>query len=153
MVSNSEKMMDAFIEGLPRSIEGNVSASKPQTLEEAINITQRLMDQYHAKIIRDEKVVHIPINGETLIIQGDRNLPGLPPVHQLEFQIDLIPGTEPVTSAPYRLAPSEMQELSDQLEELEDKVLSDQVLRLGELLSYLSKRKTDILECVLITGS
>nr|GFD35222.1 reverse transcriptase domain-containing protein [Tanacetum cinerariifolium] len=45
MVSNSEKMMDAFIEGLPRSIEGNVSASKPQTLEEAINITQRLMDQ------------------------------------------------------------------------------------------------------------
>ncbi|GJY76545.1 putative reverse transcriptase domain-containing protein [Tanacetum coccineum] len=33
------------IEGLPRSIEGNVTASKPQTLEEAINIAQRLMDQ------------------------------------------------------------------------------------------------------------
>ncbi|GJY98764.1 reverse transcriptase domain-containing protein [Tanacetum coccineum] len=31
--------------GLPRSIEGNVTASKPQTLEEAINISQRLMDQ------------------------------------------------------------------------------------------------------------
>ncbi|GJU36062.1 hypothetical protein Tco_1184416 [Tanacetum coccineum] len=35
----------AFIGGLPRSIEGNVTASKPQTLEEAINISQRLMDQ------------------------------------------------------------------------------------------------------------
>ncbi|GKE94223.1 hypothetical protein Tco_1579078 [Tanacetum coccineum] len=34
-----------FIGGLPRSIEGNVTASKPQTLEEAITITQRLMDQ------------------------------------------------------------------------------------------------------------
>nr|GEW86168.1 putative reverse transcriptase domain-containing protein [Tanacetum cinerariifolium] len=36
---------EAFIRGLPRSIEGNVTASKPQTLEEAINIAQRLMDQ------------------------------------------------------------------------------------------------------------
>ncbi|GJZ23354.1 reverse transcriptase domain-containing protein [Tanacetum coccineum] len=37
--------MEVFIGGLPRSIEGNVTASKPQTLEEAINIAQRLMDQ------------------------------------------------------------------------------------------------------------
>nr|GEY13087.1 reverse transcriptase domain-containing protein [Tanacetum cinerariifolium] len=45
MVSDSKKMMKAFIGGLPRSIKGNVIASKPQTLEEAINIAQRLMDQ------------------------------------------------------------------------------------------------------------
>ncbi|GKC24319.1 hypothetical protein Tco_1026469, partial [Tanacetum coccineum] len=45
MVSDSEKMMEVFIGGLPLSIEGNVTATKPQTLEEAINITQRLMDQ------------------------------------------------------------------------------------------------------------
>ncbi|GJX73117.1 putative reverse transcriptase domain-containing protein [Tanacetum coccineum] len=45
MVPDSEKMMEVFIGGLPRSIEGNVTASKPQTLEEAINIAQRLMDQ------------------------------------------------------------------------------------------------------------
>ncbi|GJS58522.1 reverse transcriptase domain-containing protein [Tanacetum coccineum] len=45
MVPNSEKLMEAFIGGLPQSIEGNVTASKPQTLEEAINISQRLMDQ------------------------------------------------------------------------------------------------------------
>nr|GEW62969.1 reverse transcriptase domain-containing protein [Tanacetum cinerariifolium] len=45
MVSDSEKMMEAFIRGLSRSIKGNVIASKPQTLEEAINISQRLMDQ------------------------------------------------------------------------------------------------------------
>ncbi|GJT18491.1 reverse transcriptase domain-containing protein [Tanacetum coccineum] len=42
MVPDSEKMMEVFIGGLPRSIEGNVTASKPQTLEEAI--AQRLMD-------------------------------------------------------------------------------------------------------------
>ncbi|GJV58988.1 reverse transcriptase domain-containing protein [Tanacetum coccineum] len=45
MVPDSEKMMEVFIGGLPRSIEGNVTAFKPQTLEEAINIAQRLMDQ------------------------------------------------------------------------------------------------------------
>ncbi|GKG11763.1 hypothetical protein Tco_0346000, partial [Tanacetum coccineum] len=42
---NSEKLIEVFIGGLPRSIEGNVTASKPQNLEEAITITQRLMDQ------------------------------------------------------------------------------------------------------------
>ncbi|GJX93836.1 reverse transcriptase domain-containing protein [Tanacetum coccineum] len=44
MVPNYEKLIEVFIGGLPRSIEGNVTASKPQTLEEAITITQRLMD-------------------------------------------------------------------------------------------------------------
>nr|GEU94353.1 putative reverse transcriptase domain-containing protein [Tanacetum cinerariifolium] len=255
---NYEKMMEVFIGRLPRSIEGNVTASKPQTLQEAITITQRLIDpiikhnsvqgtshhkrkfddkrnynnyqnnrnnnnnnrnndyhqqqnrrqeiirayaatptvnngyardfplckrcnlhhtgpcsikcqtcnkiklgsfnvvigtdwlsKYHAKILCDEKVVHIPIDGKTLIIRGDQTqvmekksdekrledipvvreflkvfpeyLPGLPPVRQVEFQIDLIPGAVPVARAPYRLAPLEMQELYDQLQELADR--------------------------------
>ncbi|GJT45766.1 reverse transcriptase domain-containing protein [Tanacetum coccineum] len=52
MVPNTEKLLEAFIRGLPRSIEGNVTAFKPQSLEEAINIAQRLMDQVtkHAPI-------------------------------------------------------------------------------------------------------
>ncbi|GKG38273.1 hypothetical protein Tco_0457496 [Tanacetum coccineum] len=44
MVPDSKKMMDVFIGGLPRSIEGNVTASKPETLEEAINIAHHYMD-------------------------------------------------------------------------------------------------------------
>nr|GEY17435.1 hypothetical protein [Tanacetum cinerariifolium] len=46
---------------------------------------------------------------------------GLPQTRKVEFQIDLIPGAIPVARAPYRLAPSEMKELSDQLHELSDK--------------------------------
>ncbi|GKB69389.1 putative reverse transcriptase domain-containing protein [Tanacetum coccineum] len=49
------------------------------------------------------------------------DLPGLPLTRQVEFQIDLIPGAAPVARAPYRLAPSEMKELSKQLKELSDK--------------------------------
>ncbi|GJZ07702.1 putative nucleotidyltransferase, ribonuclease H [Tanacetum coccineum] len=241
MVPNYEKLMEVFIWGLPRSIEGNVTGSKPQTLEEAITITQRgsligklikqgpatrsnlqpvfitchacgekryykqqcprandnahrrayllrdknahqdpnavtglhpdfakppfeidlmpiklgsfdvvigmdWLTKYHVKILCDKKVVHIPIDGETLIIRAQvtekksdekrledilvvreflnvfpEDLPGLPLVRQVEFQINLIPGSTPVARAPYRLAPSEMQELSDQLQELADR--------------------------------
>ncbi|GKD70011.1 hypothetical protein Tco_1324101, partial [Tanacetum coccineum] len=42
-------------------------------------------------------------------------------MRQVEFQIDLVPGAAPVARAPYRLAPSELQELSTQLQELSDK--------------------------------
>ncbi|GKF43922.1 putative reverse transcriptase domain-containing protein, partial [Tanacetum coccineum] len=49
------------------------------------------------------------------------DLPGLPPTRQVEFHIDLVPGAAPVAWAPYRLAPSEMKELADQLQELSDK--------------------------------
>ncbi|GKD88732.1 hypothetical protein Tco_1364239, partial [Tanacetum coccineum] len=45
----------------------------------------------------------------------------LPPARQVEFQIDLVPGVAHVARAPYRLAPSEMKELSEQLQELSDK--------------------------------
>ncbi|GJR86488.1 putative reverse transcriptase domain-containing protein [Tanacetum coccineum] len=87
------------------------------------------LSKYHARIICDEKVIHIPINGETLIIREVRrektrrypvvreflkvfpeDLPSLSPIRQVEFQINLIPGTTPVARAPYRLAPSEMHE-------------------------------------------
>nr|GFB59902.1 putative reverse transcriptase domain-containing protein [Tanacetum cinerariifolium] len=104
------------------------------------------LSKYHAKIICDEKVVHIPIEDETLIIRAQemekksdekrlenipvvrefpdvflKELPGLPLVRQVEFQIDLIPGAAPVARAPYRLAPLEMQDLSNQLQELADR--------------------------------
>ncbi|GJW87227.1 putative reverse transcriptase domain-containing protein [Tanacetum coccineum] len=50
-----------------------------------------------------------------------KDLPGLPLARPVEFQIDLIPRAAPVARAPYRLAPSEMKELSKQLQELSDK--------------------------------
>ncbi|GJU79364.1 putative reverse transcriptase domain-containing protein [Tanacetum coccineum] len=49
------------------------------------------------------------------------DLPGLPHTRQVEFQIDLVLGAAPVAQAPYRLAPSKLQEPSTQLQELFDK--------------------------------
>ncbi|GJX33904.1 putative reverse transcriptase domain-containing protein, partial [Tanacetum coccineum] len=216
MVPNTEKLLEALIRGLPRSIEGNVTASKPQTLQEAINIAQRLIDhvtkhtpvqvsndhkqkfddiitfnnnyrnnnnyhntnnhynnyqpqqnrkqeavrayaatpaenyvkdvfyitqdlvllsailatsfdvvigmdwlsKYHAKILCDEKVIHIPINGETLIIRvmekkksDEKRLEDIPVVREfLEVFPENLPGLPPVR-----------QELSNQLQELADR--------------------------------
>ncbi|GJT12113.1 hypothetical protein Tco_0859155 [Tanacetum coccineum] len=96
------------------------------------------LSKYHARIIFDEKVIHIPINAQIMEKKLDekrledipavrefpevfpKDLPSLPPVRQVEFQIDLNPGATPIARAPYRLAPSEIQELSNQLQELAD---------------------------------
>ncbi|GJU79443.1 putative reverse transcriptase domain-containing protein [Tanacetum coccineum] len=107
------------------------------------------LSKFQAVIVYAEKIVRIPYGKETLIIHGDgsnqgkdkseekrledvpilldfpkvfpKDLSGLPPTQQMEFRIDLVPGTAPVARAPYRLAPSEMKELSEQLKELSDK--------------------------------
>nr|GEU61431.1 hypothetical protein [Tanacetum cinerariifolium] len=253
MVPNSEKLMEVFIRELPRSIEGNVIALKPQTLKEAITITQRLMDQVtkhnfvqgtndhkqnfmieepsitiatitmittnsrieskkpsglmlppqlktigmletfpcvrnttcitqdlnkglttgsnlqpvsvtchtcrekghfksqcskannsahgRAYLLRDKNAHQDPnvVTAQVIEKKSDEkrlkdisvvkkfpedfleDLPGLPSIRQVEFQIDLIPGAAPIARTPYRLAPLEMQELSDQLQELADR--------------------------------
>ncbi|GJU08390.1 hypothetical protein Tco_1124820 [Tanacetum coccineum] len=54
-----------------------------------------------------------------------KELPGLPPTRQVEFQINLMSGAAPVARAPYRLAHSEMKELSEQLQELSTRASND----------------------------
>ncbi|GJY62246.1 putative reverse transcriptase domain-containing protein [Tanacetum coccineum] len=132
------------------------------------------LSKYHARIICDEKVIHIPINGETLIIRVQvmekksdekrledipvvrkflevfpEDLPGLPPVRQVEFQIDLIPGAAPVARAPYRLAPSEMQELSNQLQELADRgFIRPSTSPWGALVLFVKKKDGSFRMCI-----
>nr|GEU44277.1 putative reverse transcriptase domain-containing protein [Tanacetum cinerariifolium] len=82
--------------------------------------------KYHAIIVCDEKLVRVPFGDEILIFHDfpevfPEDLSGIPPTRQVEFQVDLVLGAAPVARAPYRLAPSEMKELSDQLKELADK--------------------------------
>ncbi|GJV75489.1 putative reverse transcriptase domain-containing protein [Tanacetum coccineum] len=87
-------------------------------------------------IVCHEKIVEIPIEeGGIFEFIGISDIPvvrdftdvfpedllGLPPQRQVEFRIDLVFGATPVAKSPYRLAPSEMQEMSGQLQELQDK--------------------------------
>ncbi|KAJ0621611.1 putative nucleotidyltransferase, Ribonuclease H [Helianthus annuus] len=65
----------------------------------------------------ERKIEDIPIVREFPEVFPEE-LPGLPPHRQVEFQIELAPGAAPIARAPYRLAPSELEELSTQLQEL-----------------------------------
>ncbi|GKF31209.1 hypothetical protein Tco_0101007, partial [Tanacetum coccineum] len=69
---------------------------------------------------KEKRLEDVPIVRDFLEVFPE-DLPRLPPTRQVEFQIDLVPGAAPVAPAPYRLAPSEMKELSEQLKELSDK--------------------------------
>ena len=68
----------------------------------------------------EKKVESVPVVCEFADVFPEK-LPGLPPVKEVEFGIDLIPGTAPISIAPYRMAPTELKELKSQLQELTDK--------------------------------
>ncbi|KAJ0830306.1 putative nucleotidyltransferase, Ribonuclease H [Helianthus annuus] len=69
---------------------------------------------------KEKKLEDIPIVRDYPQVFPE-DLPGLPPHRQVEFQIELTPGAAPIARAPYRLAPSELEELSKQLQELLEK--------------------------------
>nr|GEV63355.1 hypothetical protein [Tanacetum cinerariifolium] len=79
------------------------------------------LSNFKAKIIFHEKVVRIPLP-DGKVFPDD--LSGLPPIREIEFWIELTPGAMPVAKTPYRLAPSELEELSGQLKEFQDKELN-----------------------------
>ncbi|GKB91744.1 putative reverse transcriptase domain-containing protein [Tanacetum coccineum] len=137
-----------------------------------IVISMDWLSKYHAKIICDEKAIHIPFDGETLIIRVmekksderrledipvvreflkvfPEDLPGLPLVRQVEFQIDLMPGEAPVARAPFRLALLEMQELSDQLQELADRgFIRPSTLPWGAPVLFVKKKDGSFKMCI-----
>ncbi|GKE61263.1 putative reverse transcriptase domain-containing protein [Tanacetum coccineum] len=135
--------IERYVGGMPDLIYSSVVASKPKTMQEAIEMATELAD---GRIIWAQKCLlqgcHVFLAHITVKETGDKSkkkqlqdvpivknfpevfledLPGLPPTRQVEFHIDLVPGAAPVARAPYRLAPSEMKELADQLQELFDK--------------------------------
>ncbi|GKC07403.1 putative reverse transcriptase domain-containing protein [Tanacetum coccineum] len=69
---------------------------------------------------KEKRLEDVPIIRDFPEVFPD-DLPGLPPPQQVEFRIELVPGAAPVAHAPYRLAASEMKELSKQLKELSEK--------------------------------
>ncbi|GKD09353.1 hypothetical protein Tco_1189038, partial [Tanacetum coccineum] len=76
-------------------------------------------------------------------------LSGLPPTRQVEFQIDLMPGVAPVARALYRLAPSEMKELSKQMQELSDEGFIRPISSpWGALVLFVKKKDGSFRMCI-----
>ncbi|GJU20375.1 putative reverse transcriptase domain-containing protein [Tanacetum coccineum] len=122
--------------------------------------------KYHAVIVCDDKLVRIPWGNETLIVHSDGsnqgnetrlNIISCTKTQKLvessinrpsENSRNLIPGAAPVARAPYRLAPSEMKDLSEQLQELSDKgFIRPSSSPWGAPILFVKKRM-DHFECI-----
>nr|GFA37770.1 hypothetical protein [Tanacetum cinerariifolium] len=88
-----------------------------------INITPSTLDHCYDVELADGRIIRLNtiLRGCTLNLLNHPFNIDLMPVELVEFQIDLVPGAAPVAWAPYRLVPSEMKELAEQLKELSDK--------------------------------
>ncbi|GKA73149.1 putative reverse transcriptase domain-containing protein [Tanacetum coccineum] len=98
---------------LGHSMDGEILRVHGERVEESTKALK------NAKV-DEPKISDISVVREFVEVFPD-DLKGLPPQRQVEFRIELIPRATPVAKSPYRLAPSEMQELSKQLKELQDK--------------------------------
>ncbi|KAK1652679.1 hypothetical protein QYE76_070484 [Lolium multiflorum] len=70
--------------------------------------------------MKEVKLEDIPVVNEFQDV-FPAELPGMPPDREIEFTIDLIPGTAPIAKAPYKMGPKELKELKEQLDDLEQK--------------------------------
>nr|GFB15569.1 putative reverse transcriptase domain-containing protein [Tanacetum cinerariifolium] len=202
--------IEKYVGGLPDMIHGSVMASKPKTMQEAIEIETELMDkkirtfaeretaskrksmantnnannqrgtgsgqklgcyecrvQGHFKIecpklknnnnqgnqsrrnnAPAKRLEDVPIVRDFPEVFPEDFL-GLPPTRPVEFQIDLVPGTAPVAWAPYRLAPSEMKELVEQLKELSEKgFIRPSSSPWGALVMFVKKKDGSFRMCI-----
>ncbi|GKB72524.1 hypothetical protein Tco_0933936, partial [Tanacetum coccineum] len=94
------------------------------------------------RIVCHEKVVRIPLEGnEILRVHGECTQGVMKTLMNTKFRVDLVPGATPVAKSPYRLAPSEMQELSEQLKELQDEgFIPPSHFSWGAPVSFVKKR-------------
>jgi hypothetical protein len=96
------KDQQAFLVQLPRDVS-------PQTI-------------VNAMIAKAKEIAEVLVGCEFPDVFPDE-LPGLPPDHDVDFKIELIPGTTPIFKRPYRMPPNELVELKTQLSELLQKGL------------------------------
>ena len=77
------------------------------------------------------------------------DLPGLPPQREIDFAIELAPGTEPISKAPYRMAPAELKELKEQLQDLLDKgFIRPSVSPWGAPVLFVKKKDGSMRLCI-----
>ncbi|GJZ24449.1 putative reverse transcriptase domain-containing protein [Tanacetum coccineum] len=127
--------IDKVIKGCKQEIEGHVfdidlisfgHVSFDVIIGERLEEKARLLMSAKASDKKQEEIVVVKIFPEVFL----DDLSGLPPVREIEFRIELIPGAVLVARSPYRLTPSELEELSGQLKELQDKDLRSGYLQL-----------------------
>ena len=131
----------------------------PQNLISAITARKMLRRgcQGYLAVVRDVQtdkgsIDRVPVVCEFQDIFSEE-LPGLPPEREIEFCIDVVPGTDPICMPPYRMAPAELSELKEQLQELLDKGFIRPSTSPWVLQFFSLRRRMVVYDSVLITDS
>ncbi|XP_074374237.1 uncharacterized protein LOC141714629 [Apium graveolens] len=125
------------------SYQGHKQDKKFLSVLQAKKLLRQGCEAYLVHMVDIKKETHTL--DEILIVREypdvfPEELPGLPPDREIKFSIDLIPGAEPVSKAPYQMALVEMKELAKQLQELLDKeVIRPGVSPWGALVLFVKK--------------
>ena len=132
--------------------KGQRQNKKYLTMAQTNRLLRRGCEAYLAHVIDTKrefpKIQDIPVVNEFEDV-FPTDLPGLPPDREIEFAIDLAPGTAPVSKAPYRLAPVEMKELATQLQELLDKgMIRPSVSPWGAPVLFVKKKDGSMRLCI-----
>ena len=131
---------------------GQRQKQKFLTMIQAKRMLWQGCEAYLAHVVDTEreppKLEVVPVVSEFPDVFPD-DLPGLPPDRHIEFTIELAPGTEPVSKAPYRMAPSEMRELAKQLQEFLDKgLIRPSVSPWGAPVLFVKKKDGSMRLCI-----
>ncbi|GJT86520.1 putative reverse transcriptase domain-containing protein [Tanacetum coccineum] len=128
LVTSENKRIEMYIYGLDPQIHKMMATMEPTTIQSVIlkagvsgnngNLARGRAFVMGAKEAHQDPNIVMVKNFSEVFLD---DLSELPPSREIEFHIDLIPGAMPVTKSPYRLVPFEMEELSSQLRELQDK--------------------------------
>ena len=113
--------------GLTEVVFYGLRKTLPNSIMTAMKASKMLQKPYQGYLayaikVRDSgsRLEDIPVVREFLDVFPE-DLPGIPPDREIDFQIQLAPRTEPISKAPYRMAPLELKELKVQMEELVSK--------------------------------
>ncbi|KAL0562064.1 hypothetical protein IC582_002514 [Cucumis melo] len=134
--------------------KGGGSKSLPQVI--SVIRASKLLSQGTWGILAgvvDTREADVSLSSEPVV--GDypdvfpEELPGLPPHREVEFAIELEPGTVPISRAPYRMAPAELKELKVQLQELLDKgFIRPSVSPWGAPVLFVKKKDGSMRLCI-----
>lgn len=134
------------------TLRGQKQNRKLLTMAQVTRMLRQGCQAYLAHVVDTEKPT--PKLEEILVVNKfvdvfPEELPGLPPDREVEFTIELAPGTAPVSKAPYRMAPVEMKELAIQLQDLLDKgVIRPSVSPWGAPVLFVKKKDGTMRLCI-----
>ena len=134
------------------SYQGQRQDRKFLSVMQARKLLRQGCEAYLAHVVDTKK--ETPILDDIPVVREfpdvfPEELPGLSPDREIEFSIDLIPGVEQVSKAPYRMAPVEMKELAKQLQELLDKaVIRPSVSPWGAPVLFVKKKDGSMRLCI-----